>query len=83
MQTTFVILAAAGLAAAQFGNTPQCALKCLAPAIPATGCASTDIACLCAHKDQLQTAITPCVQVNCTPAEIQQTITALNSGCSN
>ncbi|KAK5993613.1 hypothetical protein PT974_07047 [Cladobotryum mycophilum] len=83
MKAVFAILSVVGLAAAQFPGAPQCAVNCLLPAIPATGCQASDIPCLCAHKDQLTNAIIGCVINTCSSAEIQATLAAVSAACGN
>lgn len=39
---------ALGAAAQSIGDLPQCSLPCFIQYVPSTGCALTDVACLCA-----------------------------------
>ncbi|KAH9904754.1 CFEM domain-containing protein [Xylariomycetidae sp. FL2044] len=47
---------------------PPCALQCMAEIVPLSGCATTDIQCLCTNAE-MQANITTCVTAGCTSYE--------------
>ncbi|KOS18849.1 hypothetical protein ESCO_000678 [Escovopsis weberi] len=72
MKSALVIISALGMALAQFPGVPKCAIDCLIPIIPISGCTEKDIPCLCRNVGKLQDAIVPCVLKACKPDEIQK-----------
>jgi len=76
------VVASAALATAQLSNIPSCALSCAISSIGSSGCSETDIKCVCQAKSFI-TSITTCVQGACTPAELQQTMTAAQGLCQS
>lgn len=83
MKTSAIIAAAAGaaLAVAQLDQIPTCALSCAITSIGSSGCAQTDIACICSASSFL-TGILTCIQGSCTAAEIEQTLGAAQVLCA-
>ncbi|KAF3940832.1 hypothetical protein ABW19_dt0204409 [Dactylella cylindrospora] len=84
MKTSAILAAVAGaaLAAAQLDALPTCSLTCAISAIGTSGCAQTDIACICSASTFL-TGIYTCIQGACTPAEIEQTLGAAQVLCAS
>ncbi|EPS36491.1 hypothetical protein H072_10042 [Dactylellina haptotyla CBS 200.50] len=83
MKTSGILAVAAGaaLAAAQLDQIPTCALTCAISSIGASGCAQTDIACVCSASSFLSGILT-CIQGTCTAAEIQKTLGAAQVLCA-
>ncbi|KAK6343861.1 hypothetical protein TWF696_007516 [Orbilia brochopaga] len=79
--TIFVTVAGASLAAAQLDQIPTCALGCAISSIGSSGCAQTDIACICSASSFL-TGILDCIQGACTDAEVDQTLKAAQVLCA-
>lgn len=84
MKTSSILAVATGavLAAAQLDQIPVCALSCAITSIGSSGCAQTDIACICQAQTFL-TGILSCIQGSCSEAEIQQTLTAAQGLCAS
>jgi hypothetical protein len=85
MKASLVVLAAAGLVAAQdFSGQPDCALPCLKDAIPQVGCALDDPACACAADAQrkLVGIVGPCLLKACQPQEVVQAQQAAAKACA-
>ncbi|OAA72167.1 Extracellular membrane protein, 8-cysteine region, CFEM [Cordyceps fumosorosea ARSEF 2679] len=80
-----IVLAAAGLAAAQLdiSQIPSCALGCLTTAVASTGCSLTDLSCLCGKKDQLESASKPCIDSKCDAADIAKAQGLANQLCGS
>ncbi|KAM3534650.1 hypothetical protein MY4038_002062 [Beauveria bassiana] len=81
-----IILAAAGLVAAQLpdiSNVPQCAITCLLPALSSTGCDLTDLTCACKSENQekIRSSATPCLEKGCSKDDLQKALDAANSLC--
>ncbi|RDL31532.1 uncharacterized protein BP5553_09741 [Venustampulla echinocandica] len=75
MKTTsfaLVVAAAASIVSAQdLSGEPACAIPCLTSAISKVGCGLTDQACQCGTgMAPIQTAVTPCLISNCSPADL-------------
>lgn len=76
MKYTFAVFAsiATAVIAQSTGipGVPQCSLDCLEKAFAATGCQTTDTACLCQHHDIVNQTVTPCLETSsgCSPADI-------------
>ncbi|KAK6532050.1 hypothetical protein TWF694_003213 [Orbilia ellipsospora] len=81
--TIFSVVAGAALAAAQLDKLPTCALTCAIGSISTSGCAQTDIACICKASSFL-TGILTCIQApgGCTPAQVDQTVQAASVLCA-
>jgi hypothetical protein len=84
MKTSAILTAVAGaaIASAQLNQIPTCALSCAISSIGGSGCAQTDIACICSASSFL-TGILSCIQGSCSPAEIQQTLAAAQVLCAD
>jgi len=86
MKTAVLILAAAGIVAAQTDLTgvPPCAQACIAKYLPQVGCALTDTVCQCKDetKAKLAPLVTPCLTSTCTPAELAQALAASEKICA-
>jgi len=85
MKVSAIVAVAVGLTAslvsAQLESIPPCALGCAINSLGGTGCAQTDIACICSATAFLE-ALTPCVQTSCTPEEFAATIEAARQLCA-
>ncbi|KAF3911140.1 hypothetical protein AA313_de0207731 [Arthrobotrys entomopaga] len=81
--TILSVVAGAALASAQLDKLPTCALTCAISSIGTSGCAQTDIACICKASSFL-TGILSCIQApgGCTPAEVDQTVQAASVLCA-
>ncbi|RVD80203.1 uncharacterized protein DFL_008108 [Arthrobotrys flagrans] len=84
MKTSGILTVAAGaaLAAAQLDQIPTCALTCAITSLSGTGCAQTDIACICEASSFL-TGILSCIQGSCNAEEIEQTLGAAQVLCAS
>ncbi|KAF7902471.1 hypothetical protein EAF00_002374 [Botryotinia globosa] len=71
----------ASLLAAAQASYPTCSLKCMAQAIPTSGCDATDIICLCTNTE-LQESITLCAMQSCTIFELFTTKNVTQTMCS-
>ncbi|KAM3557003.1 hypothetical protein MY1884_004748 [Beauveria asiatica] len=81
-----IVLAAAGLVAAQLpdiSNVPQCATTCLLPALSSTGCDLADLTCACKseNQDKIRSQATPCIEKGCSKDDSQKALEAANSLC--
>ncbi|OAQ96393.1 hypothetical protein LLEC1_04245 [Akanthomyces lecanii] len=81
-----IVLAAAGLVAAQLpdiSQVPQCAITCLLPALTSTGCSLTDLSCACKAENQekIRSQATPCLEKGCSKEDLQKALDAANSLC--
>ncbi|KAM3557105.1 hypothetical protein ARSEF4850_005219 [Beauveria asiatica] len=81
-----IVLAAAGLVAAQLpdiSNVPQCAITCLLPALTSTGCSLADLTCACKseNQDKIRSQATPCIEKGCSKDDSQKALEAANSLC--
>ncbi|PVH97500.1 hypothetical protein DM02DRAFT_495220, partial [Periconia macrospinosa] len=54
-----------------FADYPPCSIECTIPALPASGCAMTDMNCICNNKALTQT-IGECLLANCTMADLEK-----------
>jgi len=72
---------AASLVSAQLSALPTCAVTCAITSLGSTGCAETDVACIC-KATAFITALTPCVQAACSAADLQKTIAAAEGLCA-
>jgi len=86
MKSTFFALAVAGVVAAQDIplDIPQCALSCLATALPEAGCDGiTDFGCACDNIEQITSSSLECLADNCDPDQINQVRSAASEACAN
>ncbi|RVD83403.1 uncharacterized protein DFL_007790 [Arthrobotrys flagrans] len=74
-------LANAALLPRQLESIPQCALSCALDSLQSTGCSPTDFACICSATAFVSSLI-PCVQSECSPAEIEATVAAASELCA-
>ncbi|KAK6516176.1 hypothetical protein TWF506_006088 [Arthrobotrys conoides] len=83
MKTSGILAVAAGaaLAAAQLDKIPTCALTCAITSLSGTGCAQTDIACICKASSFLSGILT-CIQGSCNEEQIKQTLEAAQVLCA-
>jgi hypothetical protein len=68
------------MASAQLDKIPQCALGCAISSIGTSGCAQTDIHCICQASSFL-TSILTCIKGACSEADVEQTLEAANALC--
>ncbi|KAF7888507.1 uncharacterized protein EAF02_003048 [Botrytis sinoallii] len=71
----------AALLEAAEASYPTCSLKCMAKAIPTSGCDATDVVCLCTNAE-LQESITLCAMQSCTVFELLTTKNVTETMCS-
>ncbi|KAL5604790.1 hypothetical protein BROUX41_001869 [Berkeleyomyces rouxiae] len=81
-----VLLAAAGVATAQFDGVPQCGIQCLTAAIERIGCDINNPACSCTAENQTRLAsdlqMVTCLTTSCSADELADTISAGTKLCS-
>ncbi|KAF6816456.1 hypothetical protein CMUS01_04038 [Colletotrichum musicola] len=84
MKFTLALVAAGLVAAQDFSGVPQCALPCLADAIPKVGCALTDTACQCSTEKQeaLVPIAAPCLLSACNSGDLGKAQSAAAAACS-
>ncbi|KND03851.1 uncharacterized protein SPPG_08924 [Spizellomyces punctatus DAOM BR117] len=76
---SLLLLAIIGAASAQFDAVPECARACVERAITASGCAITEINCMCTSAPFINTMV-QCVQTTCGGRE--QMATFANQLCT-
>ncbi|CAA9966692.1 hypothetical protein CFE70_009788 [Pyrenophora teres f. teres 0-1] len=85
--SVLAVAASAALVSAQNANAglsavPSCAVPCFTEALPASGCAVTDVKCQCTTgRDPLTAALMKCVPTKCSPEELANLQPALVKLC--
>ncbi|KAK6528338.1 hypothetical protein TWF281_009581 [Arthrobotrys megalospora] len=69
-----------GLAMARFDKFPTCSLTCYVSSIGGTGCAQTDIACICNSKDFINEAL-GCTFGSCSEEDVSKAVQATRDLC--
>ncbi|KAH8827461.1 hypothetical protein DL96DRAFT_1250646 [Flagelloscypha sp. PMI_526] len=77
----FFILASSIPVFAQFNDLPDCSLPCVKNAVQSTGCASTDLVCICTFPNFLD-GVATCVQSACSTEDQVITIVITRATCT-
>ncbi|CAH0016778.1 unnamed protein product [Clonostachys rhizophaga] len=81
MKASIILLAAAGLAAAQ--NIPSCVTTCLAQSLSGTDCQGIDITCICKNINTIMANGADCFAKNCSADELKSAQSLLTTLCPN
>jgi len=69
--------------ASEVAQIPSCALSCLTTAVSESGCGLGDYSCQCgAVKDDINSAVTPCVQEKCAMSDSKKVQSVLANICT-
>ncbi|CAG9995687.1 unnamed protein product [Clonostachys byssicola] len=82
MKASIILLAAAGLAAAQT-NIPTCVTTCLPQALTGTDCQGIDITCICKNLNTIMANGADCFSKNCSADELKSAQSLLTTLCPN